>query len=53
MRISRAYIESVGERVFDAYSRLPEVDDSDICRAEPELLIKRMLTSMSVLRIAQ
>ena len=43
MRISRAYIESVGERVFDAYSRLPEVADSDICRVEPELLIKRML----------
>ena len=43
MKISRAYIESVGERVFDAYSRLPEVADSDICRVEPELLIKRML----------
>lgn len=43
MRILRADIESVGERVFDAYSRLPEVADSDICRVEPELLIKRML----------
>ena len=41
--LSRKFIEAIGDRVFAAYKKLPDVQGSPICRVDPELLATKLL----------